>query len=353
MIPPPVHAGRWPLDAAGTFGGTRIPAGRRTELLCDPRDSHLLVVVSGVVSVALFQPGGPDYRSCRSGDIMSIPPGCGYSVAADGLDGSTILDVRAPAEQGRPAAVVDHFEVPLSAQQRRVALHRATEAAWPLGDVVRMAQDFHAFDATLYADPSHYRVTRIGPFECVIAVEPVERVVGLDVLDVVAEVMARHGLPVFLEGSQSPLSVKQPCASSDVDLLVAIDDAAQIGVAHRAVADLEALRQLGAVRISTGIVLRPWLRLPNFYSALSVDAAGPDRRWWRASPAERLAEAHRRVSRGLAVIADPDRIGAIQDQTIALMRSTTRGEVREMRLVPRWVGLQRIVLPAGIGTEAA
>ncbi|MGH3886158.1 MAG: hypothetical protein ACRDSZ_06220 [Pseudonocardiaceae bacterium] len=65
------------------------------------------------------------------------------------------------------------------------------------------------------------------------------------------------------------------------------------------------------VPLSLGVVRARWLDLLNFSSALSLDPAAPDRRWWTATDPDRLGEAPRRIRRGLDLLQDPNTVRSL------------------------------------------
>lgn len=320
----------------------------------DPAYAQTIILMSGVVTVQVSDGARCDVRTYRPGAMVSIPAGQQYLLRAASLEGAVLVIVRVRAliaeggqkpDRGLRAPTQSRVATSISGLEKddTVALHRATEAAWALGSRIPMPQDFHAFDATLLADPSAYRVGRVGPFEYVAEVEPVSPAMTPAVGDQLAKVGDEHGLPVYLEGSQSPLSVKPPCKSSDVDILVAIDSVEELRAARVVARTIAEFQPEIPAPIAAGIVLRSWLTLPNFYSAVKLGHAVPDRQWWEASPADRLAEACRRIQRGLAAIKDGATVAGIQEQTFAILRQVAPiGNVREVRLVPRWLGLEKL-----------
>ncbi|MGB6162295.1 MAG: hypothetical protein WBF75_06940 [Pseudonocardiaceae bacterium] len=91
------------------------------------------------------------------------------------------------------------------------------------------------------------------------------------------------------------------------------------------------------VPLSLGVVHARWLDLPNFYSALSLDPADQDRRWWTAAGPDRLGEATRRIRRGLDLLQDP---GTVRSLLAHSLEAAGRGteQIGEWRLIPRWKG---------------
>nr|MDQ3762902.1 hypothetical protein [Actinomycetota bacterium] len=76
-------------------------------------------------------------------------------------------------------------------------------------------------------------------------------------------------LPVLVEGSQSPISVKAPCEESDLDLLVAVESGDDLTLARKVLDGLAEQMDHVPVPLSLDVVHARWLELPNFYSALS------------------------------------------------------------------------------------
>ena len=91
------------------------------------------------------------------------------------------------------------------------------------------------------------------------------------------------------------------------------------------------------VPLSLGVVHACWLGLPNFYSALSLDPAAPDRRWWTAADPDRLGEATRRIRRGLDLLQDPGTVRRVLARSLEVAGHGTE-QIGEWRLIPRWSG---------------
>ncbi|MGH3996391.1 MAG: hypothetical protein ACRDTJ_02880 [Pseudonocardiaceae bacterium] len=89
-------------------------------------------------------------------------------------------------------------------------------------------------------------------------------------------------MPVLVEGSQSPISVKAPCEESDLDILVAVESGDELTLARKMFDGLTEQMDHVPVPLSLGVVHARWLDLPNFYSALSLD---PARRGHQTPPA--------------------------------------------------------------------
>ncbi|MGH3853328.1 MAG: hypothetical protein ACRDR6_07470 [Pseudonocardiaceae bacterium] len=185
-------------------------------------------------------------------------------------------------------------------------------------------------------DPNTYRVRRLGPFEYVKSVTTHPRILTTELADRLFAAASAH-LPVLVEGSQSPISVKVPCEESDLDILVAVQSADDLTLARKVLDGLAEQMDHVPVPLSLGVVHARWLDLPNFYSALSLDPAAPDRGWWTATEADRLGEATRRIRRGLDLLQDPD---TVRDLLARSLEVAGRGAelVGEWRLIPRWSG---------------
>lgn len=310
------------------------------------------VFTSGAATAVLAREDERVEFACRPGDVVFVPIGWWHSVAASSLEEVTYITVNAFvdgveregdtaiehaqwAEDGFRERGVERFlDEPALAN---VDLHRTAETAFRLMPGQVWGQDFSAFDATLRTDPSAYRVNRVGPFEFVERVEASERVFTRELGDLVASVSV---LPVFVEGSQSPLSVKHPYAHSDIDLLVAVSSAEEIPTAHKVLDQLRQLQGQFAAPLAPGIVHRDWLDLPALYSAVELGPDARDRQWWRASTEDRLAEAHRRLQAGLELAADTERMRSLFEESLSWARGADFdvSTVTEWRLTPRWWG---------------
>lgn len=313
---------------------------------------QIFVFTSGVATAVLARQDERVELACRPGDVVFVPMGWWHSVAADSVEEVTYITVNAfvPGVEREGATAVEHAqwadaglrelglerllaESPIDS----VDLHRTAETAFRLTPGQAWGQDFSAFDATLRTDPSEYRVNRVGPFEFVERVEARERLLTHQLGDLVASV---SGLPVFVEGSQSPLSVKRPCEHSDIDLLVVVESAEEISTAHKVIDKLRQLQGQFAAPLMPGIVHREWLRVPQLYSAVELGPQAGDRQWWDASPADRLAEVHRRIQAGLELVTDTAALRRLFEESLSWARGAAFdvSKVTEWRLTPRWWG---------------
>jgi mannose-6-phosphate isomerase-like protein (cupin superfamily) len=299
---------------------------------------------------------GDDVRSytCRPGDMLFVPTGWHHTVAAAGIEGCVYVTVNAflPECDRIGGSAIEHAEIaaagfrtntpvgplPSADGLDAVALLRCAEAAFRLdpGGVRMWPQDFTAFDATLTGDPDTYRVRRLGPFEYVTPVMPVPRVLDTALADRLHHA-AGGMLPVYVEGSQSPLSCKLPCAFSDLDVLLVVESAEDLPLAHKAIDALRVVRAEVPVPLSPGVVHAEWLALPNFYSALSLDPASLDRTWWTAEPEQCRSEAARRQREGLQLAHDPQYLSELLGRSLAVL-DVGEPEIVEWRITPRWRG---------------
>lgn len=310
------------------------------------------VFTSGVATAVLAREDERVEFACRPGDVVFVPVGWWHSVAANSVEEVTYITVNAfvPGAEREGDTAIGHARGAEEGFRERglerfladprlanVDLHRTAETAFRLTPGRAWGQDFSSFEATLRTDPSEYRVNRVGPFEFVERVEASERVLTSELGDLVASVSV---LPAFVEGSQSPLSVKRPYAHSDIDLLVAVASAEEIPTAHKVIDQLGQLQGQFAAPLVPGIVHRDWLRLPPLYSAVELGPESSDRQWWDASPADRLAEAHRRIQAGLELACDTVKMRRLFEESLSWARGADFdvSKVTEWRLTPRWWG---------------
>lgn len=345
------------LKGAGIVVGGAAASGLEVRLI--RVSSHLpqlvcgrdvmIHVVAGCGLVRLLHDGCHWDIRCRPGDMVVIPDGWLITLVADVSDHLTVLTVT--TSSGVSADTVWEprlFRGTVSADRddsgpvsERAVLNRMVETPYMPGALIPQ-QNFSAFNATLTVDPGSYRVERAGPFEYVVQADPVPRSVTEDVADLLAEAVG--GLPVVLEGSQSPLSLKPPHSGSDADVLVVVDSVEQLPVARKALHDVAAIQDRVDVPLSVGIVLRSWLSIPYLYSAVDLRSDAPDRRWWTATPDACLAEAHLRIEDGLRLLEDEVALREIRDATLAVVGgSVNPRQVMEWRLTPRWLGLEVVI----------
>ncbi|MFF1733719.1 cupin domain-containing protein [Streptomyces sp. NPDC058247] len=332
----------------------RVPAGRAVPEHVHTDMEQTFIFVSGIGAATLRRGDDVRVHPCRPGDTLFVPTGWHHTVAAPGIEGCVYVTVNAfVAEAERIGdSATEHAEIAAEGFRTNTAATVAAVAAEPDGpallrcaeasfrfdrDATRMwPQDFTQFDATLTGDPGSYRVRRLGPFEYVETVTHVPRV-----LDTVLADRLHHAvkgmLPVYVEGSQSPLSVKPPCSASDLDVLLVVESAEDVALAHKALEALRAVQDDVAVPLSPGVVHAEWLGLPNFYSALCLDPASPDRAWWTADPEQRRSEVVRRQREGLKVLHDAPYVRELLDRTLTVLDPDLPG-VTEWRITPRWRG---------------
>ncbi|MGW7006140.1 cupin domain-containing protein [Streptomyces sp. NPDC054933] len=329
-------------------GGGAVPPHIHTDM------EQTFVFVSGVGEATLSCEGDIRTFTCRPGDMLFVPTGWHHTVRTDNLEGCVYVTVNAFVSEAERIgdSALEHAEIALDGFRSRdastsaesgpdaVAMLRCAEAAFRIdGNGVRMwPQDFSAPDATLTREPGTYRVRRIGPFEYVTTVTPVPRILDAALADRLHE--AASGLvPVYVEGSQSPLSVKPPCATSDLDILLVVENSEDVEAARKAIETLRGLQDEVAVPLSAGVVHVEWLGLPNLYSALPLDPASPDRSWWTATDEQCRAEAARRQREGLQLLRHPQHLREVLDRSKALLDAhASAASVDEWRITPRWIG---------------
>ncbi|WP_239124498.1 cupin domain-containing protein [Rhizocola hellebori] len=307
------------------------------------------VFLSGVGRATLTN--GDEVRSfhCVPGDTVFVPTGWHHTVRSESLEGMTYLTVNAfvPGAQRVGGTALEHAkEVNVNFAKHRsrlthedvdsVSAFRTAETTFHVDTTRAWPQDYTAMQTTLSSTPGVYRVERLGPFEYAIDVTAAEPVLTPELADRIID-HTRGLAPVYVEGSQSPLSVKPPYAGSDLDLLVVIQDRDELPLARKTVLALKGLADELPVPLAVGVVHDGWLKLPSFYSALDLHPIAIDRRWWFATGAAKRQEAARRLQAGLEFIGDHEQITALFHQTIGVAGRSPAG-VREWRITPRWRG---------------
>ena len=265
------------------------------------------VFLSGVGTASLRCADASVAYRCLPGDTVFVPAGWNHSVAAESLEGVTYVTVNAflPDAERVGATAISHaeevnmaFAKALAAGQSEqvadeTALFRCAEAAFRWDGVAAWVSDYTSLATTLTGQPEAYRVERIGPFEIARTVIPTAAVLTRSLADEIHA--AVEGLaPVVVEGSQSPLSVKPPYAGSDLDLLVVVGHPDEFAIASKTVRALEGVADRLPVPLAVGIVYRPWLALPGFYSAVNIDPEHEDAGWFAAAKTSRRTPSGRR-----------------------------------------------------------
>ncbi|GAB3165220.1 hypothetical protein GCM10027059_22600 [Myceligenerans halotolerans] len=326
----------------------RVPGERAVPEHVHTDMEQTFVFVSGVGTAYLSRHGARHTFTCRPGDTLFVPTGWHHTVAANSLEGVVYVCINAfvPDQERVGGTAIEHADIvaprfppsrPVATDQTdvQVAVARCAEATFALvGDGPRRTANFDAFDATLLHRPDSYRVRQVGPFIFPVPVVPVPRVFTADAADLLHD--AAMGLDVFIEGSQSPIATKEPTQGSDVDVLIAVRTAEDLARARELARWLpDVLAHLDA-EVSVGIVHTDWLGLPGFYSALSVNPGSSDRVWWHREPAERAAEARRRISAALRALDEPGRAREILRRSVDLLGQSI--DVTDFQITPRWRG---------------
>ncbi len=327
-------------------GGGAVPEHVHTDM------EQTFVFVSGVGEATLSR-GGEQIRrfGCGPGDVVFVPAGWRHTVLAQSVEGLVYLTVNSfvPGADRVGASAVAHAvavqpgfratgHAPRAAHAEPLAVFRSAETAFRIDEDGRRMwpRDFTALDTTLRRDPNTYRVRQLGPFEYVTSVTTRPRILTAELADRLFAAASGH-LPVLVEGSQSPISVKAPCEESDLDILVAVESGDDLTLARKVLEGLAEQMDHVRVPLSLGVVHARWLELPNFYSALSLDPAAPDRRWWTAADPDRLGEATRRIQRGLDLLQNPDTVRSLLARSLEVADRGTE-QIGEWRLIPRWKG---------------
>jgi quercetin dioxygenase-like cupin family protein len=323
-------------------GRGSVPAHTHTDM------EQTFVFISGHGTAILTK--GPDKRTfqCSPGSVVFVPTGWEHSVIAESPEGVRYITVDAfvpgvervgQTATGHAEAVADAFPEPtLRGRLSSTEIFRTAENSYNWHSGAWVSDDFGSLVSTARRLPSRYRVDRIGPFEVVRSVIPVQPVFTLAEADAVFNAVDAK-VELFVEGSQSPLSAKAPCKDSDVDLLIAVEDEDGLAEAWRARKLVEKACEDLTAPASIGIVLKPWLRLPSFYSAVALDPASGDRRWWSATESERLTEAESRLRHGLEFLEDPESVKSLFGMTLQAAGLRT-DKILEWRISPRWQGLK-------------
>lgn len=326
-------------------GGGAVPEHVHTDM------EQTFVFVSGVGEATLSRGGQARRFCCGPGDVLFVPVGWRHTVLAQSVEGLVYLTVNSfvPGADRIGASAVAHAmavqpsfratgRAPRAAHAEPLAVFRSAETAFRVDESGRRMwpRDFTALDTTLRRDPNTYRVRRLGPFEYVKPVTARQRILTTELADRLFGAASGH-LPVLVEGSQSPISVKAPCEESDLDILVAVECADDLTLARKVLDALAEQMDHVPVPLSLGVVHARWLDLPNFYSALSLDPAAPDRQWWTAADPDRLGEATRRIRRGLDLLQNPDLVRNLLALSLEVAGRGTE-QIGEWRLIPRWSG---------------
>ncbi len=231
--------------ATETFLVRAVEPSRST---CNTDMEQTFVFVSGVGEATLSR-GGEQARRfcCVPGDVVFVPAGWRHTVLAQSVEGLVYLTVNSfvPGADRLGASAVAHAvavqpsfratgRAPRAAHAEPLAVFRSAETAFRVDEGGRRMwpRDFTALDTTLRRDPHTYRVRRLGPFEYVKPVTARPRILTAEPADRLFAAASGH-LPVLVEGSQSPISVKAPCEESDLDILVAVESGNDLTLARK------------------------------------------------------------------------------------------------------------------------
>lgn len=362
----PVHAPATagaPFDFGSHFNDILVPREdtRATEVFtvrvpgsggCVPLHVHeemeqTFVFLAGVGEAFMSRDGAANQYRCRPGDVLFVPTGWHHQVSSPGPEGVVYLTVNSflPHVARVGDTALEHAQIAdqgfdrttvTAALPGALEVFRCAESRFrPDPAAVRVWPDEGALDTTLTQPPDSYRVRKVGPFEYATAVTPVPRLLDPALADELHALAS--GVPVYVEGSQSPLSAKAPHAGSDLDILLSVTSPADLPAAREAVQRLAAFAQARGLPLSPGIVHRDWLDLPNFYSAVDLDPASDQRRWLTAGAGERTTEAARRQREALALLEHPEDVADLLARSLDLAGCTDAAS--EWRITPRWQGL--------------
>jgi mannose-6-phosphate isomerase-like protein (cupin superfamily) len=323
-----------------------VPGGSCVPLHEHPDMEQTFIFQSGAGEAFLASGETGRRCPCRPGDVLFVPAGWQHQVTAPGPEGVLYVTVNAfLPDAGRiGGTALSHAAIAGAGFDRttvsaaapgEVEVARCAEMRFrpdPAG--VRVWPDDGPLNATLTCPPGSYRVRRIGPFEFATPVTPVPRLLDAGLADEL-HAIARD-IPVFAEGSQSPLAAKPPHAGSDLDILLAVTGPDDLPAAAEAAGRLTRFARRRHLPLEPGVVHPGWLELPGFYSAVNLDPASPDRQWFTASTQDRLREAARRQQAAMARLEHPDQVAGLLAQSLAVAgRADT---VQEWRITPRWQG---------------
>jgi quercetin dioxygenase-like cupin family protein len=323
-------------------GRGSVPAHTHTDM------EQTFIFISGYGTAILSRDEETRTFQCEPGTVVFVPTGWEHSVVAESPEGVRYVTVNAfipgverigQTATGHAEAVADAFPEPtLRGPLSGTEIFRTAENSYIFRSGTWVPDDFGSLESTARRLPSRYRVQRIGPFEVACSVVPAQAEFTLAHADAVFNAVDAD-LHVFVEGSQSPLSVKSPSEGSDIDLLIAVPDRDGLASAQRASDAIEKVCADLSAPVAIGFILESWLKLPAFYSAVSLDPESDDRRWWSAAESERLAEAEARLRRGLRLLEDPQAVQEIFETTLAA-HGLPPEKVLEWRIGPRWQGLR-------------
>lgn len=323
-------------------GGGSVPAHVHDDM------EQVFVFVAGTGTAILTRDDTEYCFPCRPGDVLFVPCGWQHRVFAAAADGVRYVTVNAFTGQSARAGdtAIGHARIVDAGFDRATAVASAPGAvdvarcaeAWfrPGPDGARVWPDSTPLDATLTRQPGTYRVLRCGPFEYVTPVIPVPRIVDAALADELHQLTGN--LPVYVEGSQSPLSAKPPNGRSDIDILVAVTAAGDLPDARETARLLCQFARRRGLPLDPGVIHVGWLELPGFYSAVNLDPRSGDRRWFTAGEEQRLEEANRRQQAAMSRLEHPGQIADLLAQSLTVAGITD--EVQGWRITPRWRGLQ-------------
>ncbi len=141
------------------------------------------------------------------------------------------------------------------------------------------------------------------------------------------------GLPIYIGGSNSPLSKKKPNNGSDIDIYV-ITDGYSYEQSRRLAEMIKA--RIGERpefdRCSIGQVERSWLELPYFYEAVPYD----EEKWWHMTDEEIDEELERRKERATKVIEEKTPEQVIEEIERAYGIKLDPDDIVAINSTPRW-----------------
>lgn len=177
------------------------------------------------------------------------------------------------------------------------------------------------------------RVEQIGPYRIAFRTnDSIEnRVNYYELKKCLKSLQEKIEYPIYIGGSQSPLSLKKPNCSSDIDVYVVTPKLSYTN--YKDIANLiNSWKCSNTERFSIGLIEEDWLLLPYFYEAVPLN----EQYWWSLSEAECEAYALQRKRRSMDYVNNLNREDIVSWINNIYGTKFCNDDIIQITTTPRW-----------------